>query len=185
MASIKRGTKVWGIIQTPWATFGHEAGPSGATRTFNWGILGERMLALRRAQDFIQATEICAGDDFVRPDNWKRGGKDKSPPADKRPRRMTGELGIFTLCSIKGNLILRCAKPIDTPVKFRNKNKYCEHHEDQGHTTPECRGGGDHNRQNPEGKKDNGVDCNTEIIATIIGVIDAKELSAGYRKAQI
>jgi len=94
--------------------------------------------------------------------------------------------------------MLKCPKPIDTPTKFRNKNKYHEYHEDHGHTSAECRelekalhkladrgqlnhfskkgGGGDHNRGNPNGDKD--VDRNTEIIATIIGGTDGKELSA-------
>ena len=90
--------------------------------------------------------------------------------------------------------MLRRPKPIDTSVKSRNKNKYCEYHEDHGHTTAECRelkkalheladqgqlnhflkkGDGDHNRCNLEEKKDNDADRNIEIIAIIIGGIDS------------
>ena len=103
--------------------------------------------------------------------------------------------------------MLRHPMPIDTVPKFKNKNKDYEYHEDQGHTTTECRElkkalhelanrgqlncflkkgeDGDHNRCNREGKKDNDADRNTKIIATIIRGIDGKELSIGYQKAQI
>ncbi|KAJ8436832.1 hypothetical protein Cgig2_018928 [Carnegiea gigantea] len=46
-------------------------------------------------------------------------------------------------------------------------------------------GGGDHNRRDLEGKTDNDADCNTKIIATVIGGIDDMELNTGYRKAQV
>jgi len=45
--------------------------------------------------------------------------------------------------------------------------------------------GEDHNCSNPEGKPDDDVDRNTEIIPTIIRGIDDKEFNAGYRKAQL
>ncbi|KAJ8439599.1 hypothetical protein Cgig2_017166 [Carnegiea gigantea] len=174
---------------------------------------GEPSEGLRRAQDFIQAKERCAGDDFVLPDNRKRGGEDKGPPADNHLGKDDERIGRFhtmprnILMEIKGNPILRRPKPIDTPAKLRNKNKYCEYHEDHRHTTAKClelekglyeladrgqlnrfleKGGGrDHVRCNPEGKKDDDVDHNAEIIATIIRGIDSKDLSEGYRKAQI
>ena len=41
--------------------------------------------ALWRAEHFIQATKICIGDDFVQPENRKKGGEDSSPPIGKRP----------------------------------------------------------------------------------------------------
>jgi len=47
------------------------------------------------------------------------------------------------------------------------------------------RRGGDHNRRDLEGKKDNDANCNTEIIAIVIGGIDDMELNKGYRKAQV
>ncbi|KAJ8431309.1 hypothetical protein Cgig2_032299 [Carnegiea gigantea] len=58
---------------------------------------------------------------------------------------------------------------------------------DQGHLNRYLRRGegGDRNRHDLKGKKDNDVDCNTEIIATIVGGIDDRELNMGYRKAQI
>jgi len=49
--------------------------------------------ALRRAQDFIQATEICVRDDFVQPDNRKREREDKGLPADKCPRKVDERIG--------------------------------------------------------------------------------------------
>jgi len=45
--------------------------------------------------------------------------------------------------------------------------------------------GEDCNCHDPKGKKNNHINHNTEIIATIIGRIDNKELNAGYQKAQI
>ncbi|KAJ8451885.1 LOW QUALITY PROTEIN: hypothetical protein Cgig2_007368 [Carnegiea gigantea] len=38
-----------------------------------------------------------------------------------------------------GNPMLRRPRPIETPAKFKNKNKYCEYYEDYGHTMSECR----------------------------------------------
>ncbi|KAJ8434555.1 LOW QUALITY PROTEIN: hypothetical protein Cgig2_001187 [Carnegiea gigantea] len=105
---------------------------------------------------------------------------------------LTGTRNI--LKEIKGNPMLRRPRPIETPEKFKNKNKYCEYHEDYWHTTSECRElkralhegvSGDHNHRDPEGKKDNDADCNTKIIATIIGGIDDRKLNAEYRKTQI
>ena len=43
--------------------------------------------ALRRNQDFIQETEICARDEFIHQESWKRLGKDKDAQPDKRPKR--------------------------------------------------------------------------------------------------
>ena len=94
--------------------------------------------ALRRAQDFIQATKIYASDDFVQPDNRKRGGKDKGPQTDKRPRKDEESVVRFytnsrnSLLEIKDNSMLRHPKPIEPSVKFRNKNKYYEYHKDTG-----------------------------------------------------
>ncbi|KAJ8437298.1 LOW QUALITY PROTEIN: hypothetical protein Cgig2_006402 [Carnegiea gigantea] len=101
--------------------------------------------------------------------------------------------------------MLRRPKLIETLVTFRNKNKYCEYHKNYRHTTSSVensrkpstteqgmlnhflrRGRGeDYNCHDPKGKKDNDVDHNTEIIATIIGRIDNKELNAEYQKAHI
>ncbi|KAJ8426528.1 LOW QUALITY PROTEIN: hypothetical protein Cgig2_022535 [Carnegiea gigantea] len=106
---------------------------------------------------------------------------------------------------INSNPMPRRPRPIETPAKFKNKNKF--YHEDNGHTTSECyelngalhelanqgqlnrflrRGeGGDCNRRDSKGKKDSDANCNAEIIETIIGGIDDRELNAGYRKAEI
>jgi len=43
--------------------------------------------ALRRAQDFIQAIEICLGDDFIWQDAWKRVGEDNDSQSNKHPRK--------------------------------------------------------------------------------------------------
>jgi len=40
---------------------------------------------------------------------------------------------------IKGNPMLRQLKPNKTLVKFENKNKYYEYHENFGYKTSECR----------------------------------------------
>ncbi|KAJ8427224.1 hypothetical protein Cgig2_028748 [Carnegiea gigantea] len=100
---------------------------------------------------------------------------------DKRPRKDVETNGHFCtnprniLMEIKGNPILRQPKPIETPTKVRNKNKYREYHEDFGHTTSEhCElrraiheladqgqvnnflrrsKGEDRNRRNPKGQK--------------------------------
>ncbi|KAJ8424994.1 hypothetical protein Cgig2_018679 [Carnegiea gigantea] len=156
---------------------------------------------LKRAQAFIQATEISAHDDFVWPENAKRGAEDKVPQADKHPRKDEERAGCShntsrnILIAIKSNSMLRRPWPIETPTNFKNKNKYCEYHKDYGHTTTDRsgtanhllrRGGGeDRDCHDPEGKKNNDADRNTEIIAIIISGIDDKELIAGYRKAQI
>ncbi|KAJ8440006.1 hypothetical protein Cgig2_022688 [Carnegiea gigantea] len=109
------------------------------------------------------------------------------------------------LMEIKASPMLRRPKPIDTPPKFRNKNKYCKYYEDHRHTTVDYSelkkalheladqgqlnrflkkgGGGDHKRRNLKGKKDNDADHNTKIITTITREIDSKKLSTGYRKA--
>ncbi|KAJ8446778.1 hypothetical protein Cgig2_016088 [Carnegiea gigantea] len=64
---------------------------------------------------------------------------------DKHPRKDDERIRHFhttpsnILMEIKGNPMLRHPNPIDTPAKFRNKNKYCEYHEDNGHTIAECR----------------------------------------------
>jgi len=97
--------------------------------------------ALRRAQDFIQATEIYPRDDFVRPDNRKGGREDKGHAVDKRTKKDDERIERFhttlhnILMEIKGSPMRRRLKPINTPPKFKNKIKYCEYHEDQGHTT--------------------------------------------------
>ncbi|KAJ8428237.1 hypothetical protein Cgig2_009952 [Carnegiea gigantea] len=51
--------------------------------------------------------------------------------------------------------------------------------------TPSRGGGGDRNCCNPEEKKDNDANCNTEIIATIVRGIDDNELNTRYQKAHI
>ncbi|KAJ8428825.1 hypothetical protein Cgig2_005890 [Carnegiea gigantea] len=97
---------------------------------------------------------------------------------------------------IKGSPMLKRPKPIRTPIKFLNKNKYYDSYEDYRHTTYErrelkkalqeladqgqlnrfLRRGrcGDHNRNNQEGKTKNDADRNIEIITNIIGGINDK-----------
>ena len=114
---------------------------------------------------------------------------------------------LVTLMEIKGSPMLRRPRPIGTPINLRNRNKYCEYHEDCGHTTSEfwelkkaldemanC---GQLNRfvQHGRGLNPNKLeasrekqwetDQNTEVIATIFGGFNVKELSTGYRKAQV
>jgi len=85
---------------------------------------------------------------------------------------------------IKGNPMLRQPKPIQTPVNFRNKNEYCEHHEDFEHMSSkwgelktdlyELVDWGQHNRFLKQTWKNDDSNRNTEIIATIISGIDGK-----------
>ncbi|KAJ8421908.1 hypothetical protein Cgig2_013810 [Carnegiea gigantea] len=104
-------------------------------------------------------------------------------------RKMRKELGVSTLpyenilMEIKNNPTL----PIETPIKFKNKNKYCKYRKDYRHTTSERRKlkkaltrdkvGIAIIEIRKERKKENEADCNTEIITTIIGGIDDKELN--------
>ncbi|KAJ8422673.1 hypothetical protein Cgig2_003217 [Carnegiea gigantea] len=125
---------------------------------------------------------------------------------EKCPRKDEDRVGRFhtaprnILMEIKGNPMLSRLRPTATPAKFKNKNNYCEYHENYGHTTSEYRElkralhelanqgqlnsflrrgeGGDHNRCDLEGKKDDDdVNRNRQIIATIIGGINDKELN--------
>ncbi|KAJ8422436.1 hypothetical protein Cgig2_014327 [Carnegiea gigantea] len=106
---------------------------------------------------------------------------------NKRPRNDDERIRHFhttpcdILMEIKGSPILRCPKPIDAQ---RNSGIRTTLYElaDRGQLNRFLKkgGGGDHNRRNPEGKKDNDTDRNTKVIATIIGGIDGKELNAGY-----
>ena len=99
----------------------------------------------KTTQDFIQAINICAGDDFVQQDMWKRVGEDNSSPSDKCPTttKVEERTGNFhgspqnNPVGIKSNLMLMPPRPIQTLCKLRNKNKYYEFHEDLGHTTSE------------------------------------------------
>jgi len=108
---------------------------------------------------------------------------------------------------IKGSPMLRQPRPIETPINLRNRNKYCEYHEDCGHTTSECRElkkalyemanrgqlnrfvqhgrGPNPNKPKASRKKQRDTDQDTEVITTISGGFNIKELSAGYRKAQV
>ncbi|KAJ8425787.1 hypothetical protein Cgig2_014500 [Carnegiea gigantea] len=70
-------------------------------------------------------------------------------------------------------------------MKFRNKNTYCERHEDYRHTTSKCHGlkkAHHRNRHNPKRTKDHDVECNIKIIATIIKGIDDKELNTKLKQ---
>lgn len=86
--------------------------------------------ALERAQALIQASKMCVVDDFVRPENTKRGGEDKGPQADKHPRKDEERVGHFhttprnILMEIKSNPMPRCPRSIETLAKFKNKNKF-------------------------------------------------------------
>ena len=101
--------------------------------------------ALGRAQSFIQATEICAGEESLRPDSKKRVIEDRNVQSDKR-QKPTNERGggrfhaspRDILMEIKGSPMLRRPRPIGTPINLRNRNKYCEYHENCDHTTSEC-----------------------------------------------
>jgi len=100
--------------------------------------------ALRRAENFIQVTEICTIDYFVHQDTRKRVGKIRAPQLDKLLKKDEERGEHFhtnprdILIEIKGKLMLRRQKPtlralrrrqpIETPTKYRNKNKYSKYH---------------------------------------------------------
>ena len=68
--------------------------------------------ALRRAQDFIQAMEICARDEFIPHESRKRLGEDRDEQPNKRPKWNKERRGCFhsspqiVLMEIKGNPLL-------------------------------------------------------------------------------
>lgn len=43
------------------------------------------------------------------------------------------------LMEIKGHPMLRKPRPLSTPQQLRDQSKFCEYHEENGHTTGECR----------------------------------------------
>ena len=66
----------------------------------------------------------------------------QSDKGQKKDKEKAGRFHTSTqniLMKIKENPILRRAKPIKTPTKFTNKNRYYKYHKDFGHTTSECR----------------------------------------------
>jgi len=170
--------------------------------------------ALGRAQSFIQPTEICASEESLRPDSKKRVVEDRNVQSNKR-HKSTNERGggrfhaspRDILMEIKGSPMLRRPTPIGTPINLQNRNKYCEYHEDCNHTTSECRelkkalhemadrgqlnrfvqhgSRPNPNKSEASRKKQRDTDQDTEVIATISGGFNVKELSAGYRKAQV
>ncbi|KAJ8425109.1 LOW QUALITY PROTEIN: hypothetical protein Cgig2_015887 [Carnegiea gigantea] len=130
-----------------------------------------------------QATKICTGDDFLRLDNTE--GDDKGPQAGKCPRKDEERVWHFRtipwniLIEIENSPILRRPRPIKTPTKFKTRKISILNRFLRGG------GGGNHNHRGPEGRKDNTVDCKTEIIATIIRGINGKEiLKSSYLEAQ-
>ena len=102
--------------------------------------------AMGRAQSFIQATEICAGEEPSRQDSKKRVIEDRGAQPDKRSKqnyeRGRGHFHASPrdiLMEIKGSPMLKRPRPIGTPVHLQNRSKYCEYHEDCGNTMSECR----------------------------------------------
>jgi len=69
--------------------------------------------ALGRAQSFIQATEICIGEEPLRPDSKKRAVEDRNVQSDKRQKPINERGGRFhvsprnILMEIKGKTMLR------------------------------------------------------------------------------
>jgi len=66
--------------------------------------------------------------------------REKNDPyqLENHPRKEDEKVGHFhtspqnILIKIKGNPILKRPKPIETPTKFKNKNKYYEYYNDFG-----------------------------------------------------
>jgi len=106
--------------------------------------------ALRKAVDFIQATEIYT-DSANTPKKTKNPGDrgfsrgEKNPaPRDRKlqldapdPRFTTDAQSI--LMEVRGHPMLRRPPPMTAPPRPQKARKYCEFHEQNGHTTTECR----------------------------------------------
>jgi len=107
-------------------------------------------VALRKATDFIRATEIYVNS----PDapkktkalgdkNFNRGDRNPSP-RERRPQfeavdpRFTTDAKSI-LMEVRGHLMLQRPPPMTAAPKPQNARKYCEFHEQSGHTTTECR----------------------------------------------
>ena len=75
----------------------------------------------------------------------KKGEDHKGTQVDKHYRKDEVRVKHFhttprnILMEIKDNPMLKRPRPIETPVKFKNKNKCCEYDKDYGHTTSKCR----------------------------------------------
>jgi len=98
---------------------------------FNFSLVERKMITLveawRGAQDFIQATEIWAKDDFVRQDGWKRVGEDSDSQLNKCPRKDEERAGYFhtnprnILMEIKDNSMLKRRGPFKLRKNWKTR----------------------------------------------------------------
>jgi len=105
---------------------------------------------LRKAADFIRATEICVDSSDipkkakVRGDkNFNRGDRnngswERRPLFEALDRRFTTDAWSI-LMEVRGCPMLRRLPPMTMPPKSQNDRKYCKFHEESRHTTTECR----------------------------------------------
>jgi len=105
---------------------------------------------LGKAADFIRAMEICADNSDApkkarTPVDRNPGHSDRNHgPREKRPqlevvdRRFTTDLRSIFM-EVRGRPMLRRPPPMIIPSKPHNARKYCEFHEQNGHTTAKCR----------------------------------------------
>ena len=152
--------------------------------------------------DFIRTTEICTeGTDIPKkakaPGN--RGfirGERNPVPRDGRPQFETPDARFTTdarsiLMEVRGHPMLRRLPPMTAAPRPQNGRKYCEFHEQSGHTTTECRelkkalhklaDKGQIDRflkrgprflrqgQNPEPSQPQDEERSTKIVATVAG----------------
>jgi len=106
--------------------------------------------ALRKAADFIRATEICTDSSDAPKKTKTLGDRDfnrgerNSAPRDRRPQPEAPDSRFTTdarsiLMEIREHPMLRRPPPMTAPPRPQNARKYCEFHEQSGHTTIECR----------------------------------------------
>ena len=105
--------------------------------------------ALRKAADFIRATEIYTDNSDapkkvrIPVDKNPNRGDRNHDPRDRRPQlkvvdpRFTTDPGRI-LIEVRGRPMLRRPSPMTAPPKPHNTRKYCKFHEQNGHTTTEC-----------------------------------------------
>ena len=116
------------------------------SRCFKFSLAGQKEItsakALRKAADFICATEIYADNSdalnkarIPGDKNLNHGDKD---PFETIDPRFTAEARSI-LMEVRGHPMLRRPPPMTAPPKPQNARKYCEFYEHSGHTTTKCR----------------------------------------------
>jgi len=99
--------------------------------------------ALRKAANFIRATKICA-ESMGASKKAKILVDGNAGRGDRRPRLKVMDPRFTTnprsiLMEVKENPMLKKSQPMTIAPKPHNAQKYCEFHEQNGHTTVKCK----------------------------------------------